>query len=387
MWGWLMRGIRSIAALSLLAAQWNTPALYAQSVTEADLLGRFDLAVPDVPAASVLGMSPDTVIRPSSGKDFAASLLNGVGMDGKLQAGLAFDVRPALYLAQDSFTLSKYRDVTEVLGEGTVFERYKMRPNAYWTKLRASFATGRSESGTSEANRYAIGLNWNIFDHGDSRLSPAYRGCVKPVLDDINEQLADVEANAELDEQVRRAEVARLAGSLESAGAKRVQACAEDFEASHWNADSWDFGAAYLSFDTAAVKSEGYAAWTTYARHLGSKGQLILHARYQDNEVAPDPQDQTALVVQDTNILGTRLRWKAPGGTFLLEATHRDIDRRTGEDDRYTLASVGYEFRIAPGLWLQLAFGKAYGTDAFESDDTFSGQFRWGYTEKSILER
>src|SRR5262249_23716324 len=138
-------------------------------------------------------------------------------------------------------------------------------------------------------------------------------------------------------------------------------------------------------YNTAKVKSNGFAAWTTYARHMGSTGQLILHARIQNDEVAQDPKDKTAFVIQDTKIVGARLRFKAPNGAFLLEATHRDVNRKNAEDDKYTLASVGYELKISEGLWVQLAVGKAYGTDAFDNDSVYSGQFRWGRTEKSIL--
>lgn len=374
-----MRITQCIGRAIVLAAVAGVAAVHADEPTEADLIGRFDLAVPDVPAANVLGLSPDTVIRPSTGRDFAAGLLNGVGTDGKLQAGIALDARPALFLAQENFTLSKYRDEKVVLDSGTTFERYKMKREAYWTKLRLSFATGRAEAQSGEADRYAVGASWNLFDHGDSRLSPAYRNCVKPVLTNIDAQAA------KLEEQGDEVGAAKLKASLETTGAKQIRACAKDFEASHWNADSWDVGTAYFDFNTPQVKSDGYAAWTTYARHMGTRGQLILHARFQDDEVAQDPKDKTAFVIQDALILGARVRWKAPGGAFLLEATRRDIARQTDDDEKYTLASVGYEMRIADGFWVQLATGKAYGTDAFENDAIFSGQLRWGRTEKSIL--
>lgn len=369
----------SVQRFALLLTVSFSQTLLGQGVEEADLVGRIDLAVPDVPAASVLGLSADTVIRPSTGKDFVASLLNGVGRDGKLQAGLALDVRPALFVAQESFTLQKYRDAQQVLDEGSTFERYKMRPAAYWTKLRLSVATGRSEGDEEDADRYAVGASWNIFDHGDSRLSPSYRSCVLPVLQGIDEQVA------KLEEQGDEVGATKLKASLETTQAKQIQKCAEDFEATHWNADSWDVGAAFFSFDAEAAKSDGYAIWTTYARHLGRKGQLILHFRYHNDEVAPAPDDEEALVLQDARVSGARLRWKAPGGAFLIEATHRDVDRVTGDDDKYTLASIGYEFRIADGIWMQLASGKAYGSDAFDDDAVYSGQLRWGYTEKSTL--
>lgn len=372
-----------------IATLWlsSAAAALAADVTEADLLGHIDLAVPDVPAANVLGMSPDTVIRPTTGKDFAAGLLNGVGQDGKLQAGVALDIRPALFIAPGSFSLANYRDMTQApLNDGTPFERYRMKRGAYWTKLRTSFATGRTEAGGGDADRYAFGASFNIFDHGDSRLSPTYRNCVIPVLDDLNKQAADALAAVPIGDTAGEERVRKMISAAEAdGGARAIKECARKFEETHWNADSWDVGAAYFDFDTPQVRSSGFATWTTYARHIGSNGQLIFHLRWQDDEVATDPKDEKAFVVQDAFIGGARLRWKAPGGALMLEATYRDLDRKSGEDDSYTLASIGYEFRVAEGLWLQVATGKAYGTNAFDNDEVFSGQLRWGRSDKSLL--
>src|SRR4051812_10026938 len=55
-----------------------------------------DLSVPDSPAFIALGLSPETVVRPTSPREFATSLLNGVGQDGHLQTGVAVDVVPYL---------------------------------------------------------------------------------------------------------------------------------------------------------------------------------------------------------------------------------------------------------------------------------------------------
>jgi hypothetical protein len=245
-----------------------------------------------------LGMSPDTVIRPTTGKDFAAGLLNGIGQDGKLQAGVALDVRPALFIAPEAFTLAKYRDMSSSrLDQGTQFERYKMRPGAYWTKLRASFATGRAEASTGEADRYALGATFNIFDQGDSRLSPAYRDCVVPLLEQLNDQIAAAEAAAPVGDTAGEQMVATIGTAAEAQLGAKIKQCAKGFEETHWNADSWDVGMAYFHFDTPQVRSTGYASWTTYARHIGTRGQLIFHLRYQDDEVTTDPQNETAFVV------------------------------------------------------------------------------------------
>src|SRR5262249_4604445 len=68
-----------------------------------------DLAVPESPAFTVLGLSPETVVRPSSPREFASSLLNGVDRNGNFQSGVALDFAPYLTLAADEMTLGQYR--------------------------------------------------------------------------------------------------------------------------------------------------------------------------------------------------------------------------------------------------------------------------------------
>src|SRR5690606_35054097 len=46
-----------------------------------------DLAVPDSPALAILGLSPETVVRPGTPRDLATTVLNGVDRRGNLQSG------------------------------------------------------------------------------------------------------------------------------------------------------------------------------------------------------------------------------------------------------------------------------------------------------------
>src|SRR5262249_47786630 len=68
-----------------------------------------DLAVPESPAFAVLGITPQSVTRPTSPRSFATSLLNGLDEKGNFQAGLAIDVAPYLLLAGPALTLEDYQ--------------------------------------------------------------------------------------------------------------------------------------------------------------------------------------------------------------------------------------------------------------------------------------
>jgi hypothetical protein len=68
-----------------------------------------DLAVPDSPAFTVLGLTPEEIAPPTTGRALAASLLNGVDRRGVLQSGVAVDTLPYLALAGHLLTLDGYR--------------------------------------------------------------------------------------------------------------------------------------------------------------------------------------------------------------------------------------------------------------------------------------
>src|ERR1051326_6742315 len=71
-----------------------------------------DLSVPESPAFTVLGVTPQTVTRPASPRALATSLLNGVDPQGNFQTGLALDTVPYLLFMGNSITVNDYRNST-----------------------------------------------------------------------------------------------------------------------------------------------------------------------------------------------------------------------------------------------------------------------------------
>jgi hypothetical protein len=59
--------------------------------------------------------------------------------------------------------------------------------------------------------------------------------------------------------------------------------------------------------------------------------------------------------------------------------------RATGTHDRYWRGSVGTEVMIFKDAWLEFAVGKAFGTTLFAKDTTYSGQVKFGFSDKSLL--
>jgi len=55
---------------------------------------RLDLAVPDIPAFTALGVSPSTVSRPDQLKELATAIVSGLSPAGQVQSGVAAEVSP-----------------------------------------------------------------------------------------------------------------------------------------------------------------------------------------------------------------------------------------------------------------------------------------------------
>ncbi|HZI49982.1 MAG TPA: hypothetical protein VFD75_19440, partial [Pyrinomonadaceae bacterium] len=101
-----------------------------------------DLSVPESPAFTVLGFTPNTVVRPASPKAFATSLLNGLDQNGNFQSGLAFDLTPFMLVNGENITIKDYNDhyLTRLL-----------------SRTQFSFATTKGASSDDTATRLAAG--------------------------------------------------------------------------------------------------------------------------------------------------------------------------------------------------------------------------------------
>ena len=111
-----------------------------------------DLAVPESPAFTVLGLNPQTVTRPSSPLQFATSLLNGVDKNGNFQSGVAIDTQPYMLWRGRSVTWTRYGDHW---------------PTRFVSRAQFSLATAKGASDEDKSVRIAMGGRFTVFDLGD----------------------------------------------------------------------------------------------------------------------------------------------------------------------------------------------------------------------------
>ncbi len=365
---------------------------------------RPDFFVPDSPAFSVLGLTPETVIRPESTRDFAISLLNGADPRGNMQSGLAIDTSPYLLTGVD---LADYRIDR--------FERFLSR-----TQL--SIATTKGTSEDDKSARASIGLRFTLFDYGDPRLDKsldaAFYDAIKAAraresvkLIEMSDQLgkiADELENARRSKDQTR--IKNLENALEAIDEEREElenltekdlqkqwtAVLKQHEKGKWNSTSATIGVAPVFFSKDGgydnLKNEGYTIYGTFSygfdhlarlpakkgagNWLGKNANLLIHVRYSDDQKEP-LDDGTGFRELDTTIFGAQLRILGPkiwsdqkGGdfAFALEVDHvmKNIEN-AGDDDlrRFTGVIELKPFKNS-GFTLKVAVG---GEDGGDQDD------------------
>lgn len=354
-----------------------------------------DLSVPESPAFTVLGLTPETVVRPNSPREFATALLNGVDRNGNFQSGTAIDTVPYLLLAGKQLTLRQYQD------------NYKLR---LASRTQFSFATTKGASEDDKSVRLSLGLRMTLWDKGDPRNDEVLMKCFddasltylqsiqKPTILPLD-QLIDLDPNTP--EELRNQSIREWAAyDLRKAQANPIrleadESCRAEARKLNWNKSSWivAYAPSWISTtgETKNFKWNGGGFWTSLAYGfegfpgLEKNSQLILHGRYRSNEQVPDPETEGAFFSQDSFFLGARLRVGNENTTGSFEGVFVRSRPEGKPFDTSARYSVGLERRIAENLWFALAFGGESGRANGPNKGFVLTSFRWGFSEKKTM--
>ena len=353
-----------------------------------DLTGNLDLSVPQSPAFTILGVTPEKTTDSDSLRDLSLGLLHGLDPRGNLQSGVAIDTRPYLLIAGRSSTLSDYRSSPAI---------------RFLSRTQLSFATASGQSDDDKADRIALGLRVVLWMEQDPALGSApleyvprdktahsneltadgkvpeskgtLDGCYKEYLTQLPVPESLPETTAGLD---------GAAAALADAARSAIAGCLEPFKERYWNAGNAEIGVAGYESDVEGFDEDGFGAWLGISHSLGHRGQIVLRGAYADNLLVPDSEADGGYRALDETNLGMRVKLGSKRGSVMAEAlwTRGETDDGT---DEYTRASIGVEFEAARDIWLQFAVGQAFDTDLFDDDPVYSGQVRFGFSEKSLL--
>lgn len=341
------------------------------SVVIDDLKGRLDLSVPETPAFTALGITPETVITPGNVHDLALAILDGVDKEGNLQTGVALELSPFAAAGSD-LSLNEYQN--------NEWKRFLYRS-------RISFATSKGNSDEDKATRHAIGFRFTPYSEADPRMSSEINNCIVDVFkahaDENQPDIPDSPGTVLTGETVVRAE----AKPVKAEWIKKTSACISDYSAALWNKTAWDVGMVFYDADDDNIKESGFAVWTSVGFGFGKNDKFILHAKHFNDMLSPDVNEDSIMDIQDGNVFSFRGLYKVNKLHLMVEASRVDVNYPLlDKDDDYTDMLVGTEIPIYNKIYLQLAYGKRTGSSIPETDDNYlSAQIRWALSETSLF--
>lgn len=354
-------------------------------VKVADIAGHLDLAVPQSPAFTILGLTPEYVVMSDDLRTVSAGLLHGLDASGNLQGGVAIDVRPYLALEGDRSTLGDYQ---------------RSRAVRIASNSQLSFATASGQSDDDKADRQALGINLKLWREHDPALNrsslnykPVKQTAERPVGKDglfhgtVGDCYGDYLLAGKTPDVFPEGEAAIKAEEAMAAEARKtVESCLKPFKEQHWNAGALELAIGGYRSEVLDLEENGFGAWLGYSHSIGSRGQVIARASYADNRLVASKATQGAYDVVDQTDAGARLRYGSSKGTVMVEGswTRAKVGDAGVEDDYYR-AALGAELMVFKDVWVQLAVGKAFSTELFDKDPVYSGQVRFGFSEKSLI--
>jgi hypothetical protein len=394
---------RLAAVLAFLLSATGVGAQPIEIVERTAVPLNLDLAVPESPAFTGLGLAPEKISRPATPREFASALLSGLDKNGNFQAGVALDTAPYLLMRGDDLTLGRYRATPD----GFNVHRQLAR-------LQLSLATTKGTEDDDEAVRLGLGLRATPWSRGDPRLDDALVACFGEVAaslpgrpasetpfeempeDFSDEPPDDAGARARIDEYFERVD------AWERAAIPKSEACVRESEKRLEKASAWDIGAAPTWIQPSGgdddIEWGGGTFWTSFAygfeewfqdgdrddRGAASQPQLIAHVRVQFDEQVAEEAATDGFVDQDTVVAGLRLRMGPARLPFSLEAAYLHEDPEDGEANDAFQGSLGADIPVWDQVWVQVGLGGSVGRD----DDRIQigGTIKWGGREIDFTE-
>lgn len=294
---------------------------------------QFATAVPESPAFTFLGVTPNLVSRPASVRDLAAALLSGIGPNGAVQQGFALELTPWVYVPGLSIPLVDYG-------------------SSLWKRglanLQLSFGTVTTQ-GDSASTDMAMGLRTTLFDGTDAMQQATFTGPVAAGL--------------------RGCVNAVRPGMSEEEGRQAIQACGDTVMAAAWDAweayseEHWNavllaiglgVGARAPDSRLGSARYSGVKAWLVGGLPIGGSAQVLGQLTVAD---APDLGGSPA--TRELTYGGRVLYGSASFHAF-AEAVGVHLSDPPGGADSGVSWSGGVEFRLSDGTWATTGFGRRF---------------------------
>jgi hypothetical protein len=319
----------------------------------------FDQSISAAAAFTALDVSPETITKPNTPRDFAAGLTNGVDRDGKLQTGFAMQATPFRYFLKNGISLDEYQN------------NY-LKKLLYNTVL--SLGTTKASDNGKEL-RLALGLDFTLWDDAERKQIIALKQGVKGLPADL------VYGNAAAIQAANAAYAAKRDAILKAPqnGWKVTAAwspiwISPDGKSSSLKADgsaAWMTGS--YAFQTDAMKTPG--AFITEA-------SFLTHLRYRDAEHVTDSKTPTRTARADTLMVAAGLRLGDDNWHAQVETAYRQEWHGLNGDVGTVRLGGGFERRVSKNLWFVLQVGNDFGSGKKKEELYSLGSFRFGTEDK-----
>ena len=330
------------------AAKPNAPA--------AEVLPAF--AVPESPALSFLGLSPGKVTRPTTPRDLAASLLNGVDSTGRMQSGVAIGATLWSIFPKISIPLSAYQSDWRAFA---------------LANMQLSLATVRA-AGDTGATNLAIGFRTTLVDRSDPMRDSVYTEALTHAL---NLCLRDAPppmsppGGAATSAPVLRDTSAKICAD------KKARALRSTWLKERRNASSLSVGVAagwkFAQSHADSIRTIGWNGWLAGALPIDENTALMGQLQY-DHRGPVDTFGGTDVVTY-----GLRAVSGSGARNVFLEVVGTGRIKSAANTSRSNAQwSGGVEFQVAPGTWISTGFGTRYDKLKKPSQMVVIANLRWG---------
>lgn len=349
----------------LLAAAFaaSAPAV-AQTPTPGELIKNYstDLSMPDTPGLSIVGLSSENILRPTTPRKLGMAILQGRNENGTAKQGFALDFAPMKVFAP-GMTKQEYAG-----------SPYVGRP--LWNS-QISLGVGQPLSDADKSTRIGLGLSSVLWrnESSDPLMDPKHAACLDAALKaDLPGEMPDLDAEP----------------AKEEAANKQIKKCRADLEKRTWNAS-----ALMVGFATSRVSGrdpsvlpdaspKGYWVSFNYGFEnlpsLQRALQFTASYRRLRQEIVTDPADKTKFLSQSSNLYGMKLYGRMEVANLYIEASRKRSTIDGLDTERADLFVFGAEKKIAENVWLTLAMGSKRGGTT--SNPTYvSTGLKFGYED------
>lgn len=339
----------------------------AKAVAEA-FSGIDSFAIPDSPAAALLGDAEIAISRPQSVQAVAAEIAR-YREKGKETPGISLVLAPGLLVAGKGITYRRYHDDIWV---------------RQLTRMELSAGLTESPADGSTPRRAAVGLAFTPYDAGDPRLDPGLKSCMDKAYSALNNSPEPTSPG-----------VNPAGADAITAALKEVPSCikafAKSLPAKQRSSDSLKlgFGKGWASAGPdSRWRDGGWGVWIagqyslTNARDNGPGARLLARLKRTSLSAWDATTLKWAKAREDD--LALQLRVGMGGGTtdVMAELGYARRPGGTGSERRW---SVGLEKLILPDTWLVLTASAKNGGDPGEPRSSILGRIKYNFSSAPVL--